>query len=462
MGMLTSGCYKVIELGSPSIMAKAALFLSLCIQQLPQNEALSMGLAPKALVTTYMRAAGDLLDIATGIRETIDAAEAWLLESKLYVNMGKPRKAWLSIRRAANASLLLGLHRPDKDGKSRSERETSLWAQIWQNERLCCLMLGLPSAMSNRHPLMSGDLPLPSPDGIYAPLRYRLCVLMGDMIERNHESPPNYLSTVKIDQDLEQCRMLMPDDFWTQLPSLDRPLIDIYACQLTKIVYFLCVMMLHMPLMLKASTHKRYEHSRASAQDAARGVITNYLLLRQAADAEYIICELLDFQVFSAGMILMVNLLRHPHHLSTQESRVEDLRLLEALAEALNRTASSMHCDVARQGSHVLTLLLHVQRGSNAAGLDTFVAVMPYFGRVKISFPIKGIAATTTAEDANTSLANPPHITTTGSVQFSGWSDDQDFAMTTDFDEELVGDWSAVMGTDIDLDYDWAHFFDGH
>jgi hypothetical protein len=437
-------------------MAKAALFLSLCIQQLPQNEAFSMGLAPKALVTTYMRAAGDLLDIATGIRETIDAAEAWVLESKLYVNMGKPRKAWLSMRRAANASLLLGLHRPDKDGKSRSERETSLWAQIWQNERLCCLILGLPSAMSNRHPLMSGDPP--SLDGIYAPLRYRLCVLMGDIIERNHESPQNYLSTVKIDQDLEQCRMLMPDDFWTQLPSLDRPLIDIYADQLTKIVYFLCVMMLHMPLMLKASTHRRHEHSRASAQDAARGVITNYLLLRQAADAEYIICEVLDFQVFSAGMILMVNLLRHPH-LSTQESRVEDLRLLEALAEALNRTASLMHCDVARQGSHVLTLLLHVQRGSNA-GLDTFVAVLPYFGRVKISFPIKGIAAITTAEDANTSLA-PPHITT-GSVQFSGWSDDQDFVMTTDFDEELAGDWSAVMGTDIDLDYDWAHFFDGH
>lgn len=281
---------------------------------------------------------------------------------------------------------------------------------------------------------------------------------MGDIIERNHESPQNYLSTVKIDQDLEQCRILMPDDFWTQLPSLDRPLIDIYAGQLTKIVYFLCVMMLHMPLMLKASTHRRHEHSRASAQDAARSVITNYLLLRQAADAEYIICEVLDFQVFSAGMILMVNLLRHPH-LSTQESRVEDLRLLETLAEALNRTASLMHCDVARQGSHVLTLLLHVQRGSNA-GLDTFVAVMPYFGRVKISFPIKGIAAITTAEDANTSLA-PPHIAT-GSVQFSEWSDDQDFAMTTDFDEELVGDWSAMMGTDIDLDYDWAHFFEGH
>jgi hypothetical protein len=117
-------------------------------------------------------------------------------------------------------------------------------------------------------------------------------------------------------------------------------------------------------------------------------------------------------------------------------------------------------CVLARQGSHVLTLLLHVQRGSSSgAGRDTFAAVMPYFGRVKISFPINGIAAITPEEDANTSLA-PPGIAT-GNVRFSGWSDGhQDFAMTTDFDEEPVGDWSAAMAADIELDYDWAHFFD--
>jgi len=446
----TSLLSDMIRSGDPSVTAKAALFLSLCIQQLTRAE-LSQILpsSPKAVVASYMRTADDLLHAAAGTRGTIEAAEAWVLESKLYINMGKPRQAWLCLRRAANAALLLGLHRTNSRG--RTEREDTLWAQIWQSERFCSLSLGLPSAISNQHPAMSSSPP--SLNGIHNPFWHRLCLAVGDIIERNQHSPLDYLATVKIDQELEQCKSLLPDEFWSQPPHPDQSLIDIYNRQITKVLYFLSIMMVHIPFMLKASTDRKHKHNRTSAVNAAREVITNYSLLRQVADAEYIICEVLDFQVFSAGMILLINLFSHPP-LSAQEDTNEDLRLTEALAEALQRTASLMHCDVARQGSHVLTLLTQVHRGSYE-GPDRFVGVLPYFGKVKISLPVTRASAVSAAE-ANPTAASS---SSTGSVEFSVWSGDQDFPMEVDLDQGFGGDWFAEMGKGDGLDYDWSYTF---
>ncbi|KAH7029898.1 uncharacterized protein B0I36DRAFT_412355, partial [Microdochium trichocladiopsis] len=270
-------------------------------------------------------------------RESIDTAEALVLQSKLYINMGKPRKAWLCLRRAANTALLLGLHRADDRG--RSQREESLWAQIWQDERFLSLSLGLPSAISNQHPSMSSSKC--SFDEIHGPLRHRLCLLIGEIIERNQVSTPDYSTTVKIDQELEQYKTLMLDDFWSQPPCPDQPLVDIYHGQIAKISYLLCVTMLHIPFTLKAPTDWRYEHGCHSIQNASREAITSYLRLRGVTHAERIICEVLDFQVFCAGMILMFDLLSHPHR-SAEQSKDDDITLVETLAESLERTATLM------------------------------------------------------------------------------------------------------------------------
>ncbi|KAI8634986.1 hypothetical protein F5Y19DRAFT_411101 [Xylariaceae sp. FL1651] len=442
----------MLRSGDPSVMAKAILFLSLCIQQLPRTWP-SQGLpsAPQVLVTSYMRTADDLIYIVTGIRETIDAAEAWIFESTLYINMGKPRKAWLCFRRAANAALLLGLHRVANEG--RSEREDALWTQIWQGERFCSLTLGLPSAISNQHPAMTRSLT--SNDGVYGPLQHRLYILAGEIIERNQSSPFNYVTTMQIDQEVEQCKTLMPNDFWSEPPCPDWSLIDIYYRQVTKIQYFICIMMLHMPFMLKSSAERKFEYNRVAGQDASREIIKNFLLLRKVPNAELIICEVLDFHVFSAGMILMINLLSHPDLASSDDTN-RDLALVKTLAETFQQTASLMHCNVARQGSHLLDLLMQVQRGSYR-GRDKFVAILPYFGKVKISFPINGLAGPL-SEEVNQSTALPD---TTGSVEFSSWSSDQDFLMTMGFEQELCGDWSAVPDMDANINYDWSQTFLG-
>ncbi|KAI3320177.1 hypothetical protein HD806DRAFT_547667 [Xylariaceae sp. AK1471] len=181
----------------------------------------------------------------------------------------------------------------------------------------------------------------------------------------------------------------------------------------------------------------------------------DYLLLRKVPNAEFIICEVLDFHVFSGGMILMIKLLSHPNPVSSDDTN-RDLALVKTPAESFQQTASLMHCNVARQGSHLLDLLMQVKRGSYR-DRDRFVAILPYFGKVKISFPVNGLAGPLSKE-VNLSTALPD---TTSSVEFSSWSSDQDFLMTMGFEQELCGDWAAVPDMNGNINYDWSQTFLG-
>src|SRR3569833_3035844 len=132
----------------PCIVAKAALFLALSLQQHPRSWTSStMPAPPEQVLKAYLHGADDLLHAAAQSQESIDLAEALVLKFKLYINIGKPRNAWRCLRRAANTALLLGHLRLGPE--VRSEREASMWRQVWHCERLCSLTLGLPSAISN-------------------------------------------------------------------------------------------------------------------------------------------------------------------------------------------------------------------------------------------------------------------------------------------------------------------------
>ena len=95
-----------------SVAAKALLWLSLCIQQAPKTlQFSSRMMSVEKLLDFHMRTADSLLASAACMGETLDGIEARLLQHQLYVDMGRPRQAWLCLRRAANGAMLLRLHR---------------------------------------------------------------------------------------------------------------------------------------------------------------------------------------------------------------------------------------------------------------------------------------------------------------------------------------------------------------
>lgn len=161
----------------------------------------------------------------------------------------------------------------------------------------------------------------------------------------------------------------MPDSWWHEPPRLETPFAELYAQQAAKMQYFLLIKLLHTPFMLKSSTDAKYEYSRVSALAASRAMINAYLSLRSYGRGTFVFCELLDFQAFSAGIVLIINNLLSPgSKAGVADDGGEDWRLTEALTTSLRRTDSLMQCGVASQAATVLSLLTQAAAGWRPEG----------------------------------------------------------------------------------------------
>ncbi|KAI8624201.1 hypothetical protein F5Y19DRAFT_323554 [Xylariaceae sp. FL1651] len=438
---------------NPCIAAKALLWLSLCVQQAPKTLQLSRcELSQEALLASYMQTADSLLTSAAGRGATLDGIEARLIQQKLYMNMGCPRQAWLSVRRAADEGLLLRLHRirDQKEAREGGGREAAIWTEIWHLETIFALILGLPSTIS---------IPSPAPGGSDSPLHtfhYKMCSIAASIVARNESAQPSYLTTVQIGHELDRCRGLMPGSWWNEPPRPDQPFAQLFAQQATKAQYFLIVKLLHLPFMLSANVG--HEYSRTSAVAASRGLIAAYLGLRSCNRGLFVVCEALEFQAFSAGITLLIQLLspasgRRP---SDEDNGGEDWELVKALTTALRRTASLMQCGVANQAAEVLALLTQAASGAYA-GPDRYDVILPYFGKITIALP-RG-RKTVDPEGWQECYQPPeqqPASLAFGTVEFSA-SPFNFYHFPGNLEGELGGDWSSMA--DVDLAFDWTQTF---
>jgi len=431
-----------LTLGNPALVAKVTLWLALCIQQLPRGFArqLELPALPEALIQSYVEIARALLFVGTDLGETIDDLECLMLQCKLYINIGKIRKAWLSARHAVNTALLLGLHHVEGG----DERREHLWSQIWHVERMTSLLLGFQCAIPNSHPAISKESVGAS---VVQRVTHQMCIIAGAVIERDQSyRTANYSTTVQIDQDLERCRNLIPEDWWEPSPSLS--LEDLYYRQYIKLQYFTISKYVHLPYMLKSTTERKFEHSRMSAVEASRGIILSYQTLRNSSATELVMCELMDFEAFCAAIVIVIDLLSQPSRRNPGED-VEDWRLVESMALSLRRTSTLMECAVAAQGAQILEFLAMAHRGAYH-GPERYEAVIPYFGKVQINWVKEvGPRAEPTRSSNHIHGQNSP----TSTIEFSTNPFGHVLSMEPNFEAELGIDWSTIL--DVNNNYDW-------
>ncbi|KAK0752904.1 hypothetical protein B0T18DRAFT_395602 [Schizothecium vesticola] len=430
----------------PPVAAKALLWLSLCLQQAPKTlQFSSRTMLPEKLLDFHMQTADSLLASAAWTGETLHGIEARLLQHKLYVDMGRPRQAWLCVRRAADGALLLRLHRAQ--AQERGGREAAIWTQIWHLEKVLALILGLPSTIPSP-PQRDGESGIP-----LHTLHHRMCSLAASIGDRDQSSQPSYPATVRIGQELDECRAIMPDSWWHEPPRLETPFAELYAQQAAKVQYFLLVKLLHIPFMLKSSTDAKYEYSRVSALAASRAMINAYLSLRRSGRGTFVVCELLDFQAFSAGIVLIINLLSPASEAGLADDCGEDWRLTDALTTSLRRTDGLMQCGVARQAAEVLGLLTQAARGAYS-GPEKYDVVLPYFGRITIALS-QGQQTGHLGLEACRQQAAP-----FGTVEFG--TNPFDLHLPGDAEGELGGDWSSMANLDFSFDWTQTFAFDNH
>ncbi len=440
----------------PVAVARATLFLALCIQQLPANfnaKRTNLPAPPKILLDSYIKAVDSLLCISESRTSSIDGIECLVIQVKLYINMGRPREAWRCIRHAFNLCLISGLHNPNE---MTSDRREALWSSVWQGDKFISAILGLPAATSDSHPGLSIEH---VGQGIAGRILYDSGLIWGHIIERNQNYKTlDYSATLVIDQELQQSKSRIPTTWWDSLSRPESPPSSIYSLIYIKLQYYSLCKMLHLPYMLKSSQDSRYEYSRLSALDACREMIYAYQTLRDNSDLALIICDLMDFQVFTGAVTLIVGLLSQ-HSQSESYQDTNDWALIHTVTQSLKLVSESLECTVARQAFQLLEHLSFFRHGTYS-GPETYEVVIPMFGRVRIHYPGQQVQQESGILYNEHSQMQQRLLHT---VQFSASSVPRfEIAGNGDvnFGAELGVDW--MLGeTDININYDWTRTFEG-
>ena len=383
-------------------VVKMMLCLALQLQQLPPNFSLdgvtgtNCGLA---LQDFYMATIGTILHSDEGLARSLDGLECMLLQCEFYINLGNLRKVWMITRRAVTFAQLLQLHQQAPDQSTDlAIRGECVWQQIWQLDRGFSLILGLPYSV----PEYQCSYPAGSDQNLGQPAETRfLCrlgVIMGHIIDRNqNDGQMTYSTTLSIDEELEDCKRMMPDEWWKSSHYYHSSP-DLHFHTYSAKVRFLNVRkLLHLPFLLKSYENNRYSESRQAILDCSREMIVAINSLRDEKNPVLKRCDMADFLAFSAALTLVIDLLarqrpRVPHDLPQDK---KDWQMVHCAMQDLRRSSQMASCIIAGQSAKVLEDLYTAYQhdfktvdfhspATDPAASRPFEVDIPFFGKVSI------------------------------------------------------------------------------
>lgn len=461
-------------------IAKTILFLALCIQQLPKSFDYSRTSLPSpshAIKGHYINCIETLLVPDEGLASTIDGIECMVAQTKYYVYMGNPQKAWLILRRAISFFHLMGSHRHlFKATDASTVRKRCLWLQLWNSDKQLALLLGLPYCIAESHfnltDLDNELLGMPI-DEIFI---LRISMIAGHIVDRNQNpSKMNYSDTLKIDRELEEARSLLPAEWGRERVSASMVSQEtLFAMAVARFTFHNVRKLLHLPYMLKSTSDPRYEFSRIATIDASREMIWAYQELQHLQSAVLKFCNMSDFLVFSAAMVLIIDLFRKSGRDARQEDR--DWNLVYSITQNLKQVSERMPCTIARQSARLLEDMSACRGGcTDCDPGQAYEAVIPYLGKVRLTAGSELIAQCNTPQGAMTASSDSanPQLFTPPEDAYPGSSDRAGVDPLVSFDGylhppaegqpqqpwDLGTDWTALI--DSSLQDDWSLFMTG-
>ncbi|KAI1621774.1 hypothetical protein EDD37DRAFT_495216 [Exophiala viscosa] len=438
----------------PAELAKIMLCIAIGIHQLPLEfdwSKLYIKESPGELMERYIATVNRLITSDDEIAATVDGLECMMLEGKYQINMGRPRRAWLLFHRAIAFAQLLGLHklagRTDKTSLD-YQRSVNIWCHLVLSDRYISTFLGLPYSVADQFvtPYLPGTGLPPtgcSPGEVYAGKMLPIITRIND---RNQSVVPmGYSATLRLDQEMEELYAAQDPTWWSleRFPGAGAD--DHFDRLQTQFFHHQARLLLHMPFMLRSSADKRYQYSHTAALDSAREMIKVFNALRTNPSVGPFICKLIDFQAFTAAMLLLLNLCGYAQQQRGSNSQPPDLEqdqkdseLIDLTIALLKDAAKEGGGVVAAQSAQALEMLAKIRQGCGGDGEqesrpkdgDTCQVSIPYFGTISIGIgkhfvPIKpgtyvqrpgGTSASITipmGRVSNTGLPTPPSVTST-------------------------------------------------
>ena len=418
---------------------------------------------------------------------TLDGVECALLRAKCEVNNGRLRKGWLTFRRGVSLAQLIGLHKrpttPFSD-ISQTLRRESLWKALYTSDRFMSLVVGLPYGPAEIH----ADIGRDSESGAKgiqvhdATEHYftRLSHIVGHIIDRNQQLPSNNMLplTWKIEAELMELAASMTNEWWEPNREPGGAAKRVYSELLPQFWHHQARALLHLPFMLKATTDRVFEYSKKATLESAREMIACYRVIRPAQGYGSTVCKMLDFQAFTAAMILVINLIDHYRKTDTLDNSEadKDQSLIIVTTDIFQRASSTVtYVGVATQAARALEMFANIKEISLSAGkFDadcTTKLVVPYFGTVVFGpgTSLKERALHQRPE----SIPQPQQLPTPSEQSLDGSSPESvlpsasmvapQVPLNLNYQESLGGtslNNDFFANVNFDLDQDWSWFWD--
>lgn len=407
----------------PLLLAKRALQILLCVQQLPPTFDWDFIGASHSKVEVMTRLSGTIT-LVTSNDELIGYAEGiecLILYACYQANCGNLRKAWISIRRALNTAQMMGIDRghlvafrscdPNANAAHRSSADV-LWFKVVFWERYLSLLLGFPvGSLGNEFAsgaASADDTPLDQLEKSHTVLTALIIDRNNDHRKDSSRQHTNYAATQEIDLKLESAAKSMPPGWWDE-PRLDSfasydSLWDMTARIISQIHHFTLALMVHVPYMLRDPSSPRYDYSKTTCVNSARELLSRYFSFRTHNVSAHS-CRRVDYAGLVAGMTLCLSYLGRRRGETWDRVRVkEDAEMLEMTRRRMQHVASVNGDRLSREAVSIIeqltpiidkaATLLEDRRGSISGMMarppetprDLHFSV-PYLGSIDIKIP---------------------------------------------------------------------------
>ena len=444
----------------PAEIAKIMLCIAISIHQMPDGfdwKRLQMKDTQSQLMDKYISTVNKLIISDDELAATIDGIEVMALEAKYQVNMGRPRRAWLLYHRALAFAQLLGFHKLANQANKHThdyKRQMGIWTHLIVGDRYLSLLLGLPYTVPDNFcaPYM-GAAAAPHFANEGEAYYLKILPIVTALIDRNQAvTPMAYSATMRLDQELEESAAAQTPGWWTTDLLPNQRVEDHFDRLQAQFVHYQTKVLLHQPFMLKAaesSNDKRHQYSHSQALEGARGMLKYYDALRTNQAVGPFICKLVDFQAFTAAMLLLLNLCGYSAQHRGGMAQMPDLEqdqkdsdLIDNCIALLNVASKEVGGVVAAQSAQALQMLARVREGicekdQEQCEKTSCTVSIPYFGTISIGMgkqfvPIKPGTYTKAAGETRsvkmmvpsagvvpnaTGLPTPPSVTSSGSTQ---------------------------------------------
>jgi hypothetical protein len=386
--------HMLTTLASDDIAAvtKVVVCLATCFQ-LPHNFDSGLQSLPAPLhilERTYVEFAETLLGPDKGIVSSFTGIQCLLVQVRYFLNLGPPTKAWIIFRRALTFAQCLDDFQ--KSSKDRPNAEKSaLQFQLWNLDRNLSLLFGFPCATAHLQISTESITPPLSPRMTFI---YKLGGVATRIIDRNQQ-PDNtsFSETVAIDLELEKCLQIMPACWWEATPEVNMLSEEIYDMFTLKLWCHNLPNLIYLPFFTKAIANCDNRATALAGLTASRGLVRCYRILRDAKRPVLRMCNLIDFQAFTAGMIIVFALLEQ-----CPSCCDSDWEIVSELIRVLDRTATEIPNGVATQAARLLRELRGFRERESDSD-ETFQAVVPYLGKTKFRIPKTSRSSQTSAGD---------------------------------------------------------------